>query len=274
MEKKIFYGISAVLIFGLGISYILLKEWRSTENENSQRSEPLSGKEVALITIKERDESKPSQNTIVKISEPTVSLLSNKISAERANAYIQRFITDEYNRYSLAEAADNATTTEQQNIVGTFSLIPMVVLNTPKYITIRFMESSLQKHKQKADTSIQYIVFDMERGAPLSLPDLLKDSAASDTITKEFAGLITQNRNLTVEKIIQALKQKHSFGLSANGLALSINIEESDTGAITHEELTLPMEKISEILHDDVKKAIENEGENIRMSEPVSENTP
>jgi hypothetical protein len=274
MEKKILYGVAMILILGLGISYILLDEWRYSEKEADQITEPLSGKEVPLITINESDESDPSKNTIIKIGEPTISLMSNKTAAERANAYVMRFIADEREKYLFAENLDSATTTEQQNIASTFSLVPTVLLNTPKYITFRFMESRLFKHAQKTEQSIKYIIFDIERGAPVSATELFKDNLALSTIAQKFSALGGARLDHTNNEMAQLLQSKYALGISSAGLHLSLNANTQGTNQDNTSGITLPLATIANELREEVHLAIANEDKNIRMSEPLYENTP
>ncbi|HXK37556.1 MAG TPA: hypothetical protein VJ579_00600 [Candidatus Paceibacterota bacterium] len=262
----------AILLLS-GLTYAGYDFWqqRKQDEEANRVVTPLSsalGKEVPLITIERMHRDDPSGPTVLDYDTPKVKILSDHTAADRANAYIARFVEDAVGRFSSELKRGTVTASTSASMINTFTMNAKVLLTTPRIITIAFTESTMLAQIPHPQKFVRYITFDLMHAKVIESKDLF---IGTDTMTRIATQIskLESAKALSPTQINQSLLRDDQHALNKNGLLISVDTEEDPTTRTrTSVEFVLPFSSVNQYINPDIRNAILTEQDNIRMAEP------
>ncbi len=244
---------------------------RNEQEEASAHTTPLStalGKEVPLITISHTTKDEPATLTVLNYDTPKILIYSDPVAADRANAYIARFIDDAIGRFRSESKRGNTNASTTIGTLNTFTLSSKVLLATPRIISIAVTESTMLAQIPHPEQYVRYITFDLMQAKALEAKDLF----AGNDAMMNTALLLSKQENakgLSSAAINQALLRDDQHALSRDGLLVSVDKDpDPNTATRSSIEFILPYNAIERYISKDIKEAVRTEQENIRMAEP------
>lgn len=260
-----------ILLSGCALTgYYFWRQHVENEEANSVVT-PLSsalGKEVPLITIEHSVRDNPAALTVINIDTPKINILSDHTAADRANAYISRFIDDTLGRFNDESRRGAGSLATSSAMINTFTLNAKILLATPRIVTIAFTESTMLAQILHPEKFVRYITFDLMHAKVVESKDLFVGTDAMTLIASQLAKLDSA-KGLSLEQISQSLLRDDQHALTKEGLLVSVDTE---TDSVTHtrssREFALPLNTIDSYISEEIKRAVLTGQENIRMAEP------
>lgn len=262
--------ITIILITAATYGGYYIWQQRIDQEESVAHTSPMStalGKEVPLVTIVHKTSDDPATLTVLNIDTPQIKIVSDPVAADRANAYIARFIDDAHSRFINESARGKGTLATSSAAINTFTLNTKVLLATPRLITLAITESTMLAQIPHPEKYVRYITFDLMQAKVIESIDLFEGTEAMTQIAIQLSKL-ENAKNLTLDQINQSLLRDDQHAFTKDGLLLSIDIGEDDvTSTRSSLEFVLPEKTVGQYIKDDIKKAVLTEQENIRMAE-------
>jgi hypothetical protein len=270
-------AIIIIIIFLSGLTYAGYHFWqlRAEQDAAQDTSVPLStalGKEVPLITIEHTEHDDTATLIVENYDTPKVRILSDPVAADRANAYISRYIEDILQRFSDESHRGAQGTATSSAVINTFTLNAQLLLATPRLITIAFTESTMLAQIPHPEKFVRYITFDLMQAKPVETKDMFVGTDSLTRIASKISSL-PDAKSLSREQIDKSLLRDDQHAITKDGLRISIDTDEDPTTRTRSSvEVTLPLSDVSEFINKDIQNAIRTEQDNIRMAEPESPN--
>lgn len=241
---------------------------QEAEAENATSLSTALGKEVPLITIEHSERDDPTALIVQSIDTPKVKILSDPTTADRANAYIARFIEDTLDRFRDESVRGAQSVSTSTVTINTLTLSAKVLLVTPKLLTIVFTESTMLAQIPHPQKFTRYITFDLLLAKPVESKDLFTSTGVIAQIT-DAALTLDDTHLLKREQIEQSLTRDDQHALIKDGLLLSIDTDEDPTTKTrTSRELLLPFATIDGFINKEIRGILLSEQEDIRMATP------
>lgn len=262
---------TVIIIAALGCGAYYVWSERQEREESALGVTPISsalGKEVPLITITHTTNDDPKTLTVLNIDTPKIQIFSDPVAADRANAYIARFIDDAHARFVSESARGKSSRATSSAAINTFTLNTKVLLTTPRLITLAITESTMLAQIAHPEKYVRYITFDLLQAKVIESKDLFEGTEAMTQVAILLSKL-DNAKNLPLDQINQSLLRDDQHALTRDGLLLSIDIGEDDvTSTRSSLEFILPYKTIEQYIKKDIRDAVLSEQENIRMAEP------
>ncbi len=249
------------IIIGSGWFFYSTYSNQNPSNQNSAQNQDTYKKSLPFFTIEEKIEHKQQLSRVAKIQQPHLYIDSNPTAAEKINMYIERMIDDEriafFERINITPGIQASSSTPQ---LGTLSIQFEELYTHPQLISIALHVSKSFPDSSSNDT--YYAMFDATYGTQLPVQKLFTLTQEAEIAQLLCQNISTQEYSPTHDECVRTIQNPDAIGINAQYLYMSLLTGTSTLR--TH----ITIRSIHESLHPNIRLALQEHQESIRMSTP------